>query len=206
MEQLRRLATWKVWALGAIPLMLLVWDALAGNLGVDPVPTIEHRLGRTALYFLMASLSLTPLLRLGRVNLMRHRRALGLLAASYAGLHALAWAILDLGLRWEQLGRDILKRPYLTLGFAALVILAALAATSPAAAIRRMGARRWKSLHSLVYAAAPLAGMHWLLSHKIWPAKGKVILLLIAILLVVRLAPVRTALEKLTRFRFMSER
>jgi len=185
--QLRRLPTGVVWALGALPLALLVRDAFAGGLGVDPVRDIEHRLGRTAVYFLIASLCVTPLLRLGRVNLMKFRRPLGLLSASYAGLHLLAWVVLDMGLRWEQALRDIARRPYLTIGMVVLVILAALAATSSNAAIRRLGARRWGVIHRLVYLAAPLALFHWLLAHKIWPAKPLLILGAVAILLGLRL-------------------
>lgn len=185
--QLRRLPTGVVWALGALPLALLVWDTLGGGLGIDPVRDIEHRLGRTAVYFLVASLCVTPLLRLARVNLMKFRRPLGLLAASYAGLHLLAWVVLDMGLRWEQALKDIARRPYLTIGMAALAILLILAATSSNAAIRRLGARRWGTIHRLVYLAAPLALFHWLLAHKIWPAKPLLILGAVAILLALRL-------------------
>jgi len=185
--QLRRLPTGVVWALGALPLALLVWDTLGGGLGIDPVRDIEHRLGRTAVYFLVASLCVTPLLRLARVNLMKFRRPLGLLAASYAGLHLLAWVVLDMGLRWEQALKDIARRPYLTIGMAALAILLILAATSSNATIRRLGARRWGMIHRLVYLAAPLALFHWLLAHKIWPAKPLLILGAVAILLALRL-------------------
>ena len=187
MDRLRRLPTGAVWALGSLPLALLVWDMLAGNLGVDPVRDIEHRLGRTAVYFLLASLCVTPILRIARVNLMKFRRPLGLLAASYAGMHLLAWAILDMGLLWSQMLRDIAKRPYLTIGMAALAILLVLAATSSNAAIRRLGPLRWRALHRWVYLAAPLAVFHWLLAYKIWPAKPVVILAGVAILLALRL-------------------
>ena len=190
--QLRRLPTGVVWALGALPLALLVWDTLAGGLGIDPVRDIEHRLGRTAVYFLVASLCVTPLLRLARINLMKFRRPLGLLAASYAGLHLLAWVVLDMGLRWEQALKDIARRPYLTIGMAALAILLILAATSSNAAIRRLGARRWGAIHRLVYLAAPLALFHWLLAHKIWPAKPLLILGAVAILLGLRLVWARS--------------
>ena len=190
--QLRRLPTGVVWALGALPLALLVRDVFAGGLGVDPVRDIEHRLGRTAVYFLIASLCVTPLLRLGRVNLMKFRRPLGLLSASYAGLHLLAWVVLDMGLRWEQALRDIARRPYLTIGMVVLVILAVLAATSSNAAFRRLGARRWGVIHRLVYLAAPLALFHWLLAHKIWPAKPLLILGAVAILLGLRLVWARS--------------
>jgi len=194
MDRIRRLPTGVVWGLGALPLALLVWDTLGGNLGVDPIRDIEHRLGRTAVYFLLASLCVTPLLRIARVNLVKFRRPLGLLAASYAGLHLLAWALLDMGLLWSQMLKDIAKRPYLTIGMAVLAILAVLAATSSNAAIRRLGPARWRAIHRWVYLAAPLAVFHWLLAYKIWPGKPLVILGLVAILLALRLPWLRSRL------------
>ncbi|MDO5371188.1 sulfite oxidase heme-binding subunit YedZ [Paracoccus sp. (in: a-proteobacteria)] len=187
MDRIRRLPTGVVWGLGALPLVLLVWDTLEGNLGVDPVRDIEHRLGRTAVYFLLASLCVGPLLRMARVNLMKFRRPLGLLAASYAGLHLMAWAVLDMGLLWPQMLRDIVKRPYLTIGMGVMLILLVMAATSSNAAIRRLGPVRWRAIHRWVYLAAPLAVFHWLLAYKIWPAKPLVILAAVAILLGLRL-------------------
>lgn len=187
MNRIRRLPTGVVWGFGALPLALLVWDTLAGNLGVDPVRDIEHRLGRTAVYFLIASLCVSPLLRLGRVNLMKFRRPLGLLAASYAGLHVLAWTLLDMGLLWQQMLKDIAKRPYLTIGMVVFAILVVMAATSSNAAIRRLGPARWRAIHRWVYLAAPLAVFHWLLAYKIWPGKPLVILALVAILVGLRL-------------------
>lgn len=203
MDRIRRLPTGIVWALGSLPLGLLVWDTLAGNLGVDPVRDIEHRLGRTAIYFLIASLCLTPLLRLARINLIKFRRPLGLLAASYAGLHVLAWTILDMGLLWSQMLRDVAKRPYLTIGMVVLAILLAMAATSSNATIRRMGPTAWRALHRWVYLAAPLAVFHWLLAYKIWPAKPLAILSLVAILLAMRLpwlqAQLRWAIKNIAK-------
>ena len=187
MDRIRRLPTGVVWALGALPLVLLVWDTLVGNLGVDPVRDIEHRLGRTAVYFLLASLCITPILRMARVNLVKFRRPLGLLAASYAGLHLLSWAVLDMGLLWSQMLKDIAKRPYLTIGMGVLVILLVLAATSSNAAIRKLGPVRWRAIHRWVYLAAALAVFHWLLAYKIWPGKPLAILAAVAVLLAFRL-------------------
>jgi len=165
---LRRLPRGAIWTVGLIPLALLVADTLAGRLGVDPVRDVEHRLGRTALYFLIASLCVTPLLRLARVNAMRFRRPLGLLAFTYAALHVATWIALDMGFLWAQVARDVVKRPYLLFGMGAGVILLALALTSSDAAIRRLGVRRWRGLHRLVYAAALLAALHWLWALKVW--------------------------------------
>lgn len=183
---LRRLPVGAVWLIGLIPLMLLVGDTLTGRLGVDPVRDIEHRLGRTALYLLIASLCITPVLRLTRLNLMRFRRAMGLLCFSYALLHVVAWAVMDMGLLWAQMARDVVKRPYLLFGMAAFVILVLLAMTSNDAAIRRMGAG-WRRLHRLAYAAAPLAAVHWILALKVWESKPLLILTVILLILALRL-------------------
>lgn len=168
---MRRVPVWVVWALGLVPLAVLGWDLAQGGLGPDPVAAIEHRLGRTAVYLLLATLSVTPILRFCRINLVRFRRALGLLTFLYAALHLAAWVVLDMGLMWSEALRDVVKRPYLTIGMAAWVILAILAASSSNRAIRVLG-RRWKTLHRLVYPAAGLAILHWLMAYKLWPAWG----------------------------------
>lgn len=194
--RLRQLPEWGVWAAGSLPLMLLVWDAVFSKLGVDPISTMEHRLGRTAIYFLIASLTVTPLMRFARVNAVPFRRALGLLAASYAGLHIAAWIVFDMGLRWEQMLKDVIKRPYLLFGAGALLVLLALAATSSKWAIRRMGGVRWKRLHRAVYVAVMLAGLHWLWVYKTWHTKPLIFAAMILALLAVRLLPRGRALAK----------
>ena len=181
----RRLPVGAVWAAGMIPLALLVWDVLAGRAGVDPIRTIEHRLGRTALYLLIASLCVSPLLRLARLNLMRFRRALGLLCFLYAVLHVAAWAVMDMGLLWPQMARDVVKRPYLLFGMLAFVCLAALALTSNDLSVRRLG-RSWHRLHRAAYVAAPLAALHWIWALKLWESKPLLILAAILVLLALR--------------------
>lgn len=185
-DALRRLPKWAVWAAGLIPLALLVADGVMGHLGVDPVRDIEHRLGRTAIYFLIASLMVTPVLRLAKVNAMRFRRTLGLLAFTYLGLHLVTWVALDMGLLWSQMAKDVVKRPYLMFGMGAGLILLAMALTSANAVIRRMGPRRWRMLHRLVYLAAPLAALHWLWALKVWEAWPLTVAAVILGLLAVR--------------------
>ena len=185
-DWLRRVPLWAIWAAGLVPAAHITWDAVTGRLGVDPVAELEHRLGDWALYLLIAGLVVTPLMRITRVNLARLRRPLGLLAASYAALHLLAWAGADMGFRWGQMGADILKRPWLTLGMAAALLLVPLAVTSNDAAIRRMGAARWRALHKLVYLAVPLAGIHAALVGKVWQVWQVVCLLLIGAALAAR--------------------
>ncbi|WP_454299061.1 sulfite oxidase heme-binding subunit YedZ [Sphingobacterium sp. NPDC055346] len=192
---LRRIPVWLVWLLGLIPLALLIADTLTGGLGVEPVRDIEHRLGRTALYFLVASLAVTPLLRLMRVNLIRYRRALGLLCFTYAVLHLLAWVSMDMAFLWAQMSRDLLKRPYLFFGMAGFAILLALAVTSNNRAIRYMG-MGWRRLHQLIYVAAPLVVLHWIWALKTFPVIPAIWMGVILGLLLVRLATRRPVMKK----------
>lgn len=193
---LRRVPVWAVWLAGLLPLTLLLWDTLTGGLGIDPVRDIEHRLGRTALYFLIASLAVTPLLRIAGVSLMKFRRALGLLCFTYAGLHVLSWLSMDMSFLWAQMGRDIIKRPYLLLGMTGFALLAALAVTSNNASIRHMGAGAWRRLHKLVYVAAPLVALHWILALKTFPVTPGFWLLVILALLGLRVAIPRPLARK----------
>ncbi|SDD49299.1 sulfoxide reductase heme-binding subunit YedZ [Paracoccus isoporae] len=189
---LRKLPEWSAWLLGTIPLALLVSDVMTSQLGVDPVREIEHRLGRTALYFLIATLAVTPLRQLLRVNLIHLRRALGLLSFSYALLHMLAWAVFDMALLWGQMIPDVVKRPYLLFGMTGFVILLALAVTSNRFSIRKLG-RRWHKLHRLVYLAALLACLHWLWALKLWTGWPLFCTAVILILLAMRLPVLRRA-------------
>ncbi|MFD1880410.1 sulfite oxidase heme-binding subunit YedZ [Paracoccus pacificus] len=183
---LRKLPVWAIWIAGLVPLGLLVWDVLNGQTGPDPIRDIEHRLGRTALYFLVGGLAVTPLQRISRISLIRFRRALGLIAFTYAGLHVLAWIWLDMGLMWQQALNDVIKRPYLFLGMIAFLILLALAVTSNDLSMRRMRSG-WKDLHQLVYVAAPVVALHWLWALKVWERWP--LSILAAILLLVALRP-----------------
>lgn len=167
--QLRRLPIWPVYLLGAAPALWLAWLAVAGGLGVDPVKRLEHRSGEIALQFLVAGLAVTPLRRLTGISLLRFRRALGLLAFGYAGLHVLVWLVLDMNLLWGQIAEDIVKRPYITIGMVAFLLLVPLALTSTDGALRRMGASAWGRLHRLVYPAALLAALHYIWLVKAWP-------------------------------------
>ncbi len=163
----RRVPTWVVYGLGTVPLALLVWGAVANTLGVDPVKVIEHRLGELGLQFLLVSLAITPLRRLG-LNLIRFRRALGLLAFGYVALHLTAWVTLEMGLRWSEMAADLWKRPYVILGMVGFLALLPLAATSSNAAIRRMGPVAWARLHKLVYGALVAGLLHLALLSKVW--------------------------------------
>ncbi len=139
-----------------------VWQTGNDALGADPVAEIEHRLGLWALRLLMATLAITPLRQLtGQAVLVRFRRMLGLYAFFYACLHFSAYLVLDLRGYWTLIFEEIAKRPYITVGFSAWLLLLPLALTSTRGWIRRLG-RRWGQLHRLVYAAGVLAVLHHL--------------------------------------------
>jgi len=166
---LRRLPTWPVWVLGLLPAVWLTWRLFTGGLGVDPVAVYERELGLLALQFLLASLCVTPILRLSGVNLIRFRRALGLLGFGHAALHLLVWVVLDKQFFWAEMGKDILKRPFITVGMVAFALLVPLALTSTDGAIRRLGAAGWRRLHRLAWPATILGAVHYLLVVKSWP-------------------------------------
>lgn len=148
-------------AAALLPLALLVQGVRGDSLGADPVAAITHATGDWALRLLLLGLAMTPLRRLlGQAWPLRFRRLIGLYAFFYACLHLTTYLALDLGAYWQQIFADIVKRPYITLGFAAWLLLVPLALTSTRAAMRRLG-RRWGQLHRAVYAAAVLGVLHF---------------------------------------------
>lgn len=184
----RRVPTWVVYGLGSLPLAFLVWGAVSGGLGVDPVKAIEHRLGELGLQFLLASLAVTPLRRVG-LNLIRFRRALGLLAFAHVSLHLVAWVWLDMGLRWAEMAADLVKRPYVILGMVGFLAMLPLAATSTDSAIRRLGPVVWGRLHRLSYVAILAGVLHLVLLSKVWTAEVIAYAGLALLLLALRLVP-----------------
>ena len=161
----RGLPAWPLYSLGLVPAGWLLWLGLTGGLGAEPVKALERELGKIALQLLVAVLALTPLRRFAGVNLLRFRRALGVLVFIYAALHLLVWLVLDVQIAAE-IGADIVKRPYVTVGFTAFLLLVPLAVTSNDLSVRRLG-RRWRDLHRLIYPAAILAAVHF-----VWLVKG----------------------------------
>ncbi|WP_340244862.1 protein-methionine-sulfoxide reductase heme-binding subunit MsrQ [Sulfitobacter pontiacus] len=161
----RRVPTWVVYIVGLLPIPWLLFQAQTGGLGAEPIKALEKELGLLALQLLIAGLAITPARRYLRLNLIRFRRALGLLAFIYVSLHLLVWLVLDVGIL-SQIWADILKRPYITIGMAGFACLVPLAATSNNFSIRKLGGT-WRKLHRLTYLAAILAGVHF-----IWLVKG----------------------------------
>ena len=143
-----------------IPFAWLVFNTITQQLGADPAKTIVLFTGEWTIYFLFITLSVTPLRRLLKWNwLMPHRRMLGLFALFYGLLHLLSYLIFILGLDFSRLVSETLKRPYITVGFPALLILVALGITSTQKMMRRVG-KNWVKLHRLVYLALILAWIH----------------------------------------------
>jgi sulfoxide reductase heme-binding subunit YedZ len=150
-----------VLAICLIPFGQLLYSGYVGDLGANPIETITRFTGSWALIFLLATLSVTPLRRItGWNELIKFRRMLGLVAFFYAALHFATYMVLDLYFDLSAIGKDVLKRPYITVGFAALVLMIPLAITSSAGMIRRLG-KRWQQLHYLVYAVAILGVLHF---------------------------------------------
>ena len=155
------------WGICLSPLGMLVYQFWTDDLGANPISYVTNVLGDTTLRVLLASLAMTPLrLMFGISWQVSFRRLLGLFAFAYAGLHFTVWLVLDHFFDWPEMGRDILKRPYITIGMLALATLVPLAATSTAGMIRRLGGTAWRRLHRLAYVAGVAAILHFL-----WLAK-----------------------------------
>ncbi|MCB1407682.1 MAG: protein-methionine-sulfoxide reductase heme-binding subunit MsrQ [Rhodobacteraceae bacterium] len=162
----RHVPAWPIYLIGAAWAGWLFWLGLTGGLGPEPINALERRYGEVALQLLVAGLVVTPLRTLTGFSLLKYRRALGLTAFFYVLAHFLVWALLDLSSA-SAIGREIVRRPYITIGFAGFLLLIPLAITSNAASIRRLGAAGWRKLHKLTYPAALLGALHY-----IWLVKG----------------------------------
>lgn len=152
-----------------IPLGQLAYRFFTDDLGANPIETLTKTTGSWALFILLASLAITPLRKItGWNDLIKLRRMLGLFAFFYATLHFANFLVLDHFFDWARIGQDIVKRPYVTAGFTALLLMIPLAMTSTAGMIRRLG-KRWQQLHRLVYVAAILGVLHfyWLVKSDI---------------------------------------
>lgn len=175
-----------VYAIGFIPAVWTFYLALSDQLGADPLKTLERTLGLWALRFLVIGLAITPLRHLNGPNLVRYRRAIGLLAFFYACLHLTVYVALDQGFDLAAIWKDIVKRPYITVGMLAFAILVPLAATSNATMIKKLGGAAWQKLHRWVYLAAAAAALHFIMLVKAWPPEPLIYAALVACLLLFR--------------------
>ena len=186
-----------------IPLGQLALNAYRSDLGANPIETITRFTGSWSLIILIATLAVTPLRRItGKNELIKLRRMLGLFAFFYAALHFATYMVLDLYFDFPAILKDVLKRPYITVGFTAFVLMIPLAATSTAAMIRRLG-KRWQQLHYMVYASAILGIVHfyWLVKADIRrPVQyGAVLAVLLGYRLFVKWTPVLGRSKRSTR-------
>ncbi|UWQ91137.1 protein-methionine-sulfoxide reductase heme-binding subunit MsrQ [Rhodobacteraceae bacterium M382] len=158
---LRKVPTWGIYLVGALPVPWLFYQGLTGGLGVDPIKALEHEYGELALQLLLIGLAISPLRRFTGISLIRFRRAFGLLAFLYVSCHLLVWLVLDVQLP-DQIWADIVKRPYITIGMIGFVVLLPLAITSNNTSVRKLGPR-WRQLHRLTYLAVLLGALHFVM-------------------------------------------
>jgi sulfoxide reductase heme-binding subunit YedZ len=163
---MRRVPAWTVYIVGIAYSVWLFYLGLTGGLGVEPIKSLEHAYGLLGLQFLIAGLAVTPLRNYTGVNLIKFRRAIGLMTFYYILLHLLVWLVFDVQIL-SQIWADILKRKYITVGMAAFVLMIPLALTSNNRALRKIGPVRWRQLHKLTYAVAIMGALHFL-----WLVKG----------------------------------
>ncbi len=179
---------WALYALGFVPAISGFYLGATGQLPGNAIKEFEHLLGLWGLRFLIATLCITPIRDLFGINWIRYRRALGLLAFWYVLMHFSTYLILDKYLDFPTILADIAKRPFITIGMAALVMLVPLALTSNNLSIRRLGAR-WIRLHKLVYIIAAAGALHYALSVKVVGPQQSIYIGLVAVLLLWR--PIR---------------
>ena len=192
---LKRVPAWPLYIVGPLPVIWLYYLGLTNQLGADPVKAIEQQLGLIGLQLIVAGLLITPLRRFAGLNLIKYRRAIGLLTFFYITVHLLTWLLLDAQLDWPYIWMDIVKRPYITIGMTGFVLMLPLAVTSNNLSIRRLGAAAWNKLHKLTYAAAIAGAVHYVWLVKGWQVEPLVYMAAIAILLClrVRVSPRRVA-------------
>ena len=153
-----------VWLACFAPVVWLAWRGFEGHLGANPIETLIRQLGVWGLRLLLVGLAITPAARiLKQPRLVRFRRTIGLFAFSYIVLHLFSYVGVDLFFDWNQLWKDILKRPFITLGMLGFVLLIPLAVTSTNGWVIRMGRAAWSRLHRLIYVIVPLGVIHYYL-------------------------------------------
>ncbi|ACP24998.1 putative membrane protein [Sinorhizobium fredii NGR234] len=175
-------SVWALYALGFIPAAWAFYLGATGRLPGNAVKEFEHLLGLWALRFLVATLTITPLRDLFGLNWLRYRRALGLLAFYYVLMHFFSYMLLDQMLRVQAILADIARRPFITIGMAALVMLIPLALTSNNWSIRKLG-QRWNKLHRLAYVIAAAGALHFAMAVKVVGPEQMLYIVLVALLL-----------------------
>lgn len=184
-QPLRRVPPWTIYVASAAWCAWLFYLAAIGRMGPEPIKALEHAYGIYALKLIVAILLITPLRKWTGLNLLRFRRAIGVSAFFVVVAHFAVWAILDVQ-TFARVWADIVKRPYVTIGMASLVLMLPLAITSNDRSLRKFGAAAWRKLHLLTYPVAVLAGLHF-----IWLVKGFQIRPLLYLVVIVGLLALR---------------
>ena len=186
----RKVPAWTLYILLCIPIPFLFYQAQTGGLGPEPINALEREIGELSLKLIILGLAITPLRKYLKLNLLKFRRAIGVMAFVYVAVHLGIWVLLDMNLRWGQMWADIWKRPYITIGMAAFVIMLPLAMTSNNWSVRKLG-KRWRVLHKATYLVGVLGGIHFL-----WVRKGFQIEPLLYLLVIVGLLALRAKLRR----------
>lgn len=184
-KRLQPASVWLLYVVGLVPAAYEFYLGASDNLGADPAKTFELFLGLWAIRFLLLTLAVTPLRDLVGWNLLRYRRALGLLCFYYVLMHFLVYMILDQALMFDAILGDVLKRPFIMFGMAGLLMLTALAVTSNRFSIRKMG-KKWIWLHRLIYIIAACGALHFALSTKILSVEQFVYISLLIVMILYR--------------------
>lgn len=158
---LRRVPAWVLYVIAPVPVVWIYYLGITGQLGVDPAKVIEHELGLWSLWLIIAGLAVTPLRRFAGLNLLKFRRAIGVITFFYLLAHLLTWLVLDV--QFQNVWADIVKRWYITVGMLAFILLIPLAVTSNDWSLRKLGGKAWRKLHKLTYPVALLGALHFLL-------------------------------------------
>ncbi|MEM6384594.1 MAG: protein-methionine-sulfoxide reductase heme-binding subunit MsrQ [Pseudomonadota bacterium] len=182
---LARIPPWLLYLASVVPPLWLFYLGLTGGLGFEPIKELEHSLGELALQLFIVTLAVRPLREWTGVNLMKHRRALGLITFFYVALHLIVWLFLDVGIL-SEIWADIVKRPYITVGMASFVLMIPLAITSNNLSLRKLGPKRWRGWHKLTYPAAVLAALHYVMLAKGFQIEPLVYLAITLLLLAAR--------------------
>lgn len=188
----RRAPAWPVYIVMVLHFGWLFYLGATGQTGPEPIQVLEHSLGDIALQVFVVVLAITPLRRYTGINLIKFRRALGLAVFFYVSMHLLVWLVLDVGIL-AQIWADLIKRPYITIGMTAFVLMIPLAVTSNNRSIRKLGPLRWNRLHKLTYAAILLGAVHNVMIQKVWETEPLVYLAIIVALLLLRVRLPRRA-------------
>ncbi|MCF2871242.1 protein-methionine-sulfoxide reductase heme-binding subunit MsrQ [Octadecabacter sp. G9-8] len=189
----RKVPTWLVYILYSLPIPYLFWLAQTGGMGVEPINALEREMGEITLQLLIIGLAITPARKYLGLNLLKFRRAIGVMAFFYVVVHLGIWVLLDMNLRWGQMWADIWKRPYITIGMAAFLGMIPLAVTSNNWSVRKLGAASWRKMHKLVYPIAVLGAVHFIMVQKVWEVEPLLYLTVILGLLALRYKPSQKA-------------